>query len=438
MVPRETCPQCGSRQHKRNGHIHTGKQNRRCKICSRAFVLLPENHCITDEQRALIERVRELYEFIKPYELECEMNNGLTAEAHQRIREAVLAADLQAVNMPREWGGAALTTMDQILYHEVLGRLTNALWDTVWRPANALKVCTAEQRERYLLPGIRGEGRDAIAVTEEFAESDPLAMATTAKKQGDKYVINGEKWFVTVGDAADYLIVLANVMPERAPTLFLVDKDTNGVRVLRTPRYMHTFVYEHPEFAFEDVRLADDAVLGAVGQGYELTRDWFVEERLMIAARAIGAAERALRAAVEWATERVQGGGLLIGHQLIQGMVADSVVDIATNRALVQQVAWEADGGLERKMLHAKAAVVKLAASEAGGRVVDRALQIFGGRGYMRENPCERLYRDLRVDRIWEGTSEIQRLIVGNEVAKRGLDGVLAFGAADVAAAAAA
>jgi acyl-CoA dehydrogenase len=186
------------------------------------------------------------------------------------------------------------------------------------------------------------------------------------------------------------------------------------------------------------VKLSADAVLGGVGHGYELTRDWFVEERLMIAARAIGAAERALRAAVDWATEREQGGGRLIGHQLIQGMVADSVVDIATNRALVHQVAWEADRGLERKMLHAKAAVVKLAASEAGGRVVDRALQMFGGRGYMRENPCERLYRDLRVDRIWEGTSEIQRLIVGNEVAKRGLDGVLSFGTgAPVAGAAA-
>jgi acyl-CoA dehydrogenase len=191
---------------------------------------------------------------------------------------------------------------------------------------------------------------------------------------------------------------------------------------------MHTFVYEHPEFAFEDVEIGPDAVLGDVGQGYELTRDWFVEERLMIAARAIGAAERALAAAVEWAGARRQFGERLLDFQLIQGMVADSVVDISTNRALVHQVAWEADQGLERKMLHAKAAVVKLAASEAAGRVVDRALQIFGGRGYMRENPCERLYRDLRVDRIWEGTSEIQRLIIGNDVAKRGLEGVLSFG----------
>jgi acyl-CoA dehydrogenase len=223
-------------------------------------------------------------------------------------------------------------------------------------------------------------------------------------------------------------------MPERAPTMFLVDKDAPGVSVLRTPRYMHTFVYEHPEFGFDGVRVGEEAVLGGIGQGYELTRDWFVEERLMIAARAVGAAERALRTATTWAAERVQGGRPIIEHQLIGALIADSVVDISTNRALVYQVAWEADSGMSRKLLHAKAAVVKLAASEAAGRVIDRAVQILGGRGYMRENPCERLYRDIRVDRIWEGTSEIQRLIVANEVAKRGLDGVLGFGAAAAAA----
>jgi acyl-CoA dehydrogenase len=224
--------------------------------------------------------------------------------------------------------------------------------------------------------------------------------------------------------------VLANVLPERAPTLFLVDKDTPGVAVLRTPRYMHTFVYEHPEFGFDNVLVGEDAVLGEVGEGYELTRDWFVEERLMIAARATGAAERALRTAADWAADRQQFGRPIIEFQLIQGLIADSVVDISTNRSLVHQVAWEADNGLSRKALHAKAAVVKLAASEAAGRVIDRAVQILGGRGYMRENPCERLYRDIRVDRIWEGTSEIQRVIIANEVAKRGLDGVLSIGAA--------
>ena len=183
------------------------------------------------------------------------------------------------------------------------------------------------------------------------------------------------------------------------------------------------------------MRVGQDAVLGGIGQGYELTRDWFVEERLMIAARTVGAAERALRAAVDFAGGREQFGAPIIDYQLIQGMVADSVVDIATNRALVRQVAWEADHGLDRRLLHGKAAVVKLAASEAAGRVVDRALQIHGGRGYMRENPCERLYRDLRVDRIWEGTSEIQRVIVANEVRKRGLDGLLSHGAVEPAVA---
>jgi acyl-CoA dehydrogenase len=319
--------------------------------------------------------------------------------------------------------------LDQVIVQEQLGQLTNALWDMVWRPANALRACNEKQRERFLLPGIRGERRDCVAVTERDAGSDPTAIATTAERVDGGFRIDGEKWFVTVGDAADYLIVLANVMPERAPTLFLVDKDTPGVSVLRTPRYMHTFVYEHPEFGFDGVVVGEDAVLGDVGQGYELTRDWFVEERLMIAARAVGASERALRIASDWAAERVQGGRPIVEHQLVGAMIADSAVDITTCRALVYQVAWEADAGMPRKQLHAKAAVVKLAASEAAGRVIDRAVQILGGRGYMRENPCERLYRDIRVDRIWEGTSEIQRLIVANEVAKRGLDGVLSFGA---------
>jgi len=392
----------------------------------------------TPEQLELRDRARALADDIKVHELACEEHNGLPADVHREVAKSVLRHGLNAINMPAEWGGQGLSVLDQVIVQEQLGQLTNALWDMVWRPANALRACDEAQRERYLLPGIRGERRDCVAVTERDAGSDPTAIASTATRTADGgFRLNGEKWFVTVGDVADYLIVLAGVLPERAPTLFLVDKETPGVRVLRTPRYMHTFVYEHPEFAFEDAALSADAVLGEVGQGYELTRDWFVEERLMIAARAIGAAERALRAAVEWAGERQQSGRLL-EHQLIQGMVADSVVDIATNRALVHQVAWEADQGLERKMLHAKAAVVKLAASEAGGRVVDRALQMFGGRGYMRENPCERLYRDLRVDRIWEGTSEIQRLIVGNEVAKRGLDGVLSFGTGAAVAGAAA
>ena len=382
------------------------------------------------QQLALCERASRLTDQIIPFEEPCEQGRGLPAEALAEIRELTLAARLNAINMPEQWGGQGLSIVDQVIVQERLGQLTNALWDAVWRPANALRHCTEAQRERYLIPAIDGDRRDCFAVTEERAGSDPSLIETVAERDGAGFRLNGEKWFVTVGDVADFLIVQALAGPDRAPTLFLVDKDSPGVSVKRTPAYMHTFVFEHPEFVFDDVELGPEQVLGEIGGGYELTREWFVEERLMIAARATGAAERALRLASDWAGERVQSGGPIASHQLIGAMIADSVCDIALCRALTHQVAWEADAGMTRKLLHAKAAMVKLTASEAAGRVIDRAVQIFGGRGYMRENPVERLYRDIRVDRIWEGTSEIQRMIIANEAGKRGLDQMLAFGAA--------
>ncbi len=384
----------------------------------------------TPEQLALRDRAERLTEAIIPFEEPCEAGRGLPAESLAEIRRLTLQHELNAINMPAEWGGQGLSILDQVIVQERLGQLTNALWDAVWRPANALRHCTPEQRERYLIPAINGERRDCFAVTEEKAGSDPSLIETVAERDGDGWRLSGEKWFVTVGDVADFLIVQALAGQERAPTLFLVDKDAPGVSVKRTPAYMHTFVFEHPEFVFDGVAVGPDQVLGAVGAGYELTRDWFVEERLMIAARATGAAERALRLANDYANTRVQSGGIIASHQLIAAMIADSVCDIALCRTLTHQVAWEADNGMPRKQVHAKAAMVKLTASEAAGRVIDRALQIFGGRGYMRENPVERLYRDIRVDRIWEGTSEIQRMIIAGEARKRGLDGMLEYGAA--------
>ena len=291
----------------------------------------------------------------------------------------------------------------------------------VWRRANALRFCTPEQRERYLIPVINGERRDCYAVTERNAGSDPQNISTTATKTEGGWRLNGEKWFVTVGDHADFMIVLAAAGEAAAPTLFLVDKATAGIEMTRIPRFMHTFVYEHPEFTFTDVFVADDAVLGGIGEGYDITRSWFTEERLMIAARTIGAAERALELARDWAVEREQFGQPIAQFQLIQGMLADCAVDIAVNRAYTHQVAWEASqDGADRKTLHAKASIAKLSASEASGRVIDRCVQIFGGRGYDRTYPVERLYRELRVDRIWEGACEIQRIIVAGELIKRG------------------
>ncbi len=378
---------------------------------------------MTERQLELKQRAISWTDYMMQFEQDCEFNNGLTPEQHATVRQSIIDHRLAAINMPSEWGGAGLSVLEHAIVSEEVGKLTGALWDTIWRPANALKACTPAQREEYLLPEIRGERRDAVAITEANAGSDPQSLATTAKKEGNSYIINGEKWFVTIGDVADFILLLATV--DGAPTMFIVDKDLPGVSVKRTPRYTHTFVYEHPEFLFEDVRVGADKILGEIGQGYDLTRDWFVEERLMIAARTIGAAERATLLAANRAKERIQFGHPIATYQLIQNMLARNVVDISTNRALTYQVAWEADQGMDRKLLNAKAAVIKLSASEASNRCVDNALQIFGGRGYMRENPVERLWRELRVDRIWEGTSEIQTIIIGNEIVKRGAEGLL-------------
>ena len=386
----------------------------------------------TLDQLELRDRASRLTDAIMPFEDPCEAGRGLPDESLAEIRRLTLEHRLNAINMPVEWGGQGLSVLDQVIVSERLGQLTNALWDAVWRPANALRHCTPRQRERYLIPAIAGDRRDCFAVTEERAGSDPSLIETVAMPDASGgFRLSGEKWFVTVGDVADFMIVQALVGDERAPTLFLVDKDSPGVSVKRTPAYMHTFVFEHPEFVFDEVAVGPEQVLGEIGRGYEMTREWFVEERLMIAARATGAAERALTLATEWAGERVQFGRRIIDNQMIGAMIADSVCDVALCRALTHQVAWEADAGMSRKLLHAKAAMVKLTASEAAGRVIDRAVQIFGGRGYMRENPVERLYRDIRVDRIWEGTSEIQRAIIANEASKRGLGALLQYGAQD-------
>ncbi len=335
----------------------------------------------TPGQLELRDRANALTEAIIPFEESCEAGRGLDETSLAEIRRLTLVHQLNAINMPTEWGGQGLSVLDQVIVSERLGQLTNALWDAVWRPANALRHCTPAQRERYLLPAIAGDRRDCFAVTEEKAGSDPSLIETVARPEGDGFRISGEKWFVTVGDVADFLIVQALVGEERAPTLFLVDKDSPGVSVKRTPAYMHTFVFEHPEFRFDEVAVGREALLGEIGGGYELTREWFVEERLMIAARATGAAERALMLATAWAAERVQFGRPIIENQMIGAMIADSVCDVALIRALTHQIAWEADAGMSRKLLHAKAAMVKLTASEAAGRVIDRAVQIFGGRG---------------------------------------------------------
>jgi alkylation response protein AidB-like acyl-CoA dehydrogenase len=378
---------------------------------------------LTEEDRALRERARAFTEeHLLPHELECEEGDGLSAESLASIRAEVLERRFNAINHAVEDGGQGLDLLQQAVIEEQWGRATGALWDVPWRPAIPLREGTEAQKDEYLRPACRGERRDAYAITEEAAGSDPSMVQTTAERDGDDWVLRGEKWHVTTGDVADFLLVHALVDGDRSKaTVFFVDKDLPGVRLVRTPKYMHTFVFEHPVFALDDVRVPGDKVLGDIGGGEGLTKDWFVEERLMIAARTMGASARALELSLDFAKERRAFGKPIAEYQGVEFMLADMAAEIAAGTSLLYRAAWQASrGGADRRDVHGLAAVAKLVCSETAGRVIDRAVQIHGGRGYMREQPVERLWRELRVDRIWEGTSEVQRMILGNELRKRG------------------
>jgi acyl-CoA dehydrogenase len=326
-------------------------------------------------------------------------------------------------------GGPGYTALQQVLVQEQCGRATNGLaWVMATPPQWWADVATDYQRERWLLPSVRGEKHEAYAITEEFAGSDVSALATTARREGDEYVVNGIKWHVTSYNLAHYCFVQAVLVGGEFAgqhVLLVVDLPWPGVEVVRTPQYSHHIADEHPIVAFTDVRVPVANLVGAEGEGMTFTQDWFRFERLMVAARCVGAAQRLLDEVAAFANERVVDGKPLGQHQLVAGMLADSATELFAARTLLYEVARSIDGGADRKTLHAQASMAKLYCSEMAGRAADRSVQIFGGRGYMRENVAERMYRELRVERIWEGASEIQRLIVARQLLNRGPAAVL-------------
>jgi acyl-CoA dehydrogenase len=327
------------------------------------------------------------------------------------------------MNIPREDGGLGSTVLEQVIVQEEAGRATNDLWGYVGGPYNALLACNAEQKARYLAPAVRGEVAvaAAYAITEPGGGSDTSNLRTVAVRKRDRWVIDGEKWFVTSGERAVVTIVHAMTAPGEA-TLFLVDRGHPGMRIQRTPHFMTRTEDEHPEVVFEKCEVPDSQVLGKVGQADEVTRHWFREERLHIAARCLGAAQRLLEEAKEWVASRESFGRKLWEHQGVGFMLADSATELFAARLMTYKTAWEEDHGKsDLKELHAKASMCKLYASEMANRVADRVVQVFGGRGYCKDWAAERHFRHLRVDRIWEGTSEIMRGIILNGVMKRDL-----------------
>jgi acyl-CoA dehydrogenase len=383
----------------------------------------------TPEQLDLRERARNFVdEILIPNEELAERAGGkIPDELKQRIKRESIEARLSGGLHSPEHGGQGWTKTEWFLVEEQLGRSTNALSWHMPGAYNVLASGTTEQIERYLKPALRGELHDAYAVTEAEAGSDPSRIATTARKTDDGWVIDGEKWFVTYGDVAAVYIVMANALVDgnELPTLFLIDRQAGGIEVVDDPPFSHTYPHGHPTIRFNAVEVPDDAVIGGLGGGDDLQRAWFTEERLGIAARGVGSMWRLIEDTTAWALEREQGGNRIMDYQGVSFPLADSAADAAAGRLLALEVARLADSGADPKIVHAKASMAKLFVSEAACRCADRCLQIFGGRGYMRTNVAERFYRELRVDRIWEGTSEIQRLIVARALERRGVERTL-------------
>ncbi|PND55728.1 butyryl-CoA dehydrogenase [Mycobacterium sp. ENV421] len=385
---------------------------------------------LTAEDLRIRDTAREFVETLIPYEVDAEMAGGrlpkeLTAEHHARAIEL----GLYATNMPTSVGGPGFTALQQVLVQEQVGRVTNAIaWVMHTPPQWWAEVATDYQKQRWLLPAVRGEKHEAYAITEEFAGSDVSALETTARRQGDEYVINGIKWHVTSFNLAEYVFVQAVLVGgphEGDHVLLVVDLPWPGVEVVRTPHYSHHIPDEHPIVSFTDVRVPVSHLVGAEGEGMMFTQDWFRFERLMVASRCVGAAQRLVDEMTSFATDRMVDGKPLGEYQLVAGMLADSATELFAARSMLYEVARGIDAGLDRKALHGQASMAKLYCSEMAGRVADRAVQIFGGRGYMRENVAERMFRELRVERIWEGASEIQRIIIGRQLLQRGPAAIL-------------
>jgi acyl-CoA dehydrogenase len=361
-----------------------------------------------------------------PWEQHAEAHGGeIPTEERAKHHRMAIELGLFAMNMPTELGGTGMTILQQVLVSEQIGRVTNALgWCVHTPPAWAPGVVSDHQMQTWIAPTIRGETHECYAITEEGAGSDVDAIAATARRDGDAYVLNGVKMHVTSYNHAGYCFFQAKIVGgphEGEHAMFFVDKDTPGVREVRSPAYSHTYPDTHPLVAFEDVRVPAENLIGEEGDGLAFTYEWFRYERLMIAARCCGAAERLIEEATAFAKERVQFGEPIIAFQAIQHMLADSLTELWAARLMTYRLAENIDAGVDVKLQHAQCSMAKLYASEMANRVADRAVQIFGGRGYMRENVAERFYRELRVDRIWEGTSEVQRNIIADQLVKRGV-----------------
>ena len=384
-----------------------------------------------DLPKSALEWKDKIHSFVQnelvQWEIKAEMNSGeIPVEASIKHRKIAIDMGLPGMDAPKEKGGLGLSMLDQVVIWEELGKVTNALcWCFSEAQSWMYEACSEEQIKNYINPLLRGEKKECYAITESESGSNvDGGINTTAILDGDFYILNGEKWYVTGANKADFLFVQAKIGKGKNKdkhVLFLLDKDTKGLELLSSPLFSHTYSFHHHTYKLNNIKVPVKNLIGKEGDGLKYTYSWFRHERLMIAARCCGASERLIEEATTFAKERKSKDGTISDYQAIQFMLADSVTELWAARLMLYETAKAHDRGADEKELHSKCSIVKLYASEVANKIADRAVQIFGGRGYMRENSAERYFRELRVDRIWEGTSEIHKIIIANSLYKRGL-----------------
>ena len=377
---------------------------------------------LTEEQQMIVKATRDFVrEELMPHEQEVEETGQLRPDLLRELKRKAMEAGLYAANMPADVGGVGLDTVSWVLYEKELGRTSYILHYTcVARPSNILLACQGEQRERYLLPTVRGERTECLAMTEPDAGSDVRGMKATAVEKGGDFVINGTKHFISHADHADYVILFAATGEVDSPrgkrkliTSFLVDMDTPGFEVRPGYRNVSHRGYTNSILQFNDCRVPKSAVLGEVHQGFEVANTWLGSTRLQVAATCLGRAERALELAKQWAVDRVQFGQQIGKFQGVSFKLADMAVELRAAELLTLEAAWKVDQKTAEDM---DMAIAKLKATEMLAMVSDEALQIHGGMGLMSDLPLERIWRDARIERIWDGTSEVQRHIISRSL----------------------
>jgi acyl-CoA dehydrogenase len=373
---------------------------------------------LTDEQQLIIKTTREFVQNeLYPHEQEVEETGVLRDELQRELKAKAIEAGLYAANMPVEVGGAGLDTVSWVLYEKELGRTNYALhYSCVGRPSNILMACQGDQRDRYLLPTVRGDRTECLAMTEPGAGSDLRGMKTSAVAAGGDFVINGTKHFISHADHSDFVILFAASGEEGSArgtrkqiTAFLIDMGHPGFVVRPGYKNVSHRGYTNSILEFNDCRVPSSAILGDVHRGFEMANTWLGATRLQVAATCLGRAERALELSTQWAVDRVQFGQPIGKFQGVSFKLADMALELRVAELLVLEAAWKRDQKIDTDQ---DMAMAKLKASEMLAMVADEALQIHGGMGLMSDLPLERIWRDARIERIWDGTSEVQRHII--------------------------